>query len=133
MMWLVELDKVSDEMFNRAKVDVAEPLRQTLRERSHKVFAIGKTEDPFLIVGVMPLTMLSSTAVAWAMFLRDTTLTFRDIREGARLVRKFSTMHSFELLADIGPEDEVGAKFARFCGFIPTGISENFDVYRQVI
>ena len=133
MMWLVELDKVSDAMFDRAKAEVDEPLRTTLRDRSHKVFAIGKTDDPFLIVGVMPLTMLSTTAVAWAMFLEDTTLTFSDIREGARLLRKFDAMHEYELLADIGPQDEIGAKFARFCGFVPTGISETFDVYKQVI
>ncbi len=132
MMWLVELDKVSDVMFDRAKVNVAEPLRQTLRDRSHKVFAVGKTDDPFLILGAMPLTMLSTTAVVWAMFLRDTELSFSDIREGARLLRKFDAMHEYKLLADIGPQDEVGAKFARFCGFVPTEISDNFDVYEQV-
>ena len=132
-MWLVELDKVSDEMFERAKAEVDEPLRQTLRDRSHKVFAVGKTDDPFLILGVMPLTMLSTTAVAWAMFLRGTDLSFGDIRDGARLLRKFDAMHEYSLLADIGPQDEVGAKFARFCGFVPTGISETFDVYEQVI
>ncbi len=132
-MWLVELDKVSDAMFDRSKAEVDEPLRQTLRDRSHKVFAVGITNDPFLILGVMPLTMLSTTAVAWAMFLEGTELSFGNIREGARLLKQFNDMHDYTLLADIGIQDEVGAKFARFCGFIPTGISENHDVYKQVI
>jgi len=131
-MWLIEIKRVPDAVFAESVRPVTPDKVRGLQATAVKSFAIGKGKELYACVGLMSEGLLAQHAVAWIVMLRGRTITLSDLRASKVLVQAFAKLHSFRLFADIAPGDVEGAKFARFCGFTPTGITGKFDVYRQV-
>lgn len=122
---------ITPEQFNHSIVFVPKDTRKELLRTTKNVSVFRAGEEELALVGMMPLTLLSRSAVVWAMVVTDRPLTRRELLDARDWFEFIESIWGFDLFARVNNTRPVDLKFAKFFGFVPYEDEGDFTLFKR--
>lgn len=110
--------------------------KDLLKSVTHEYIVItaGGKGTPYGVIGLMPGSLISPETVLWFSMFKDVTPSRAQLRQGRKLLRGFFYKKApMKFKAEIFVGDEVGARFAKFCGFTPIQNLDDRIIYERKV